>query len=97
MPITVIATFHPQAGRRDELLDVLCAHVPEVVAETGCLSYVPHTVGKDGLLLIESWADGAALKAHGEGAALAAINAAVEPLVHAPMEVVVARPASRDA
>lgn len=97
MSLTVIATFHPQPGRRDELLDALSAQVSQVVAETGCLSYVPHTVGEDGLVLIESWSDGAALKAHAEGAAMAAINAAVEPLVAAPMDVVIARPARRDA
>jgi quinol monooxygenase YgiN len=97
MPLTVIATFHPQPGRRDELLEALNAHVPQVAAEPGCLSYVPHTVGKDGLVLIESWADGAALKAHAEGEAMAVINATVEPLVAAPIDVVVARPAGRDA
>lgn len=92
MSITVIATFHPAEGSRDSLLDVLLRHVPAVREEPGCLSYTPHTVGKSGLVLIESWADGDALKAHGEGPVLATLNAAAEPLTAAPMDLVIARP-----
>lgn len=96
MPLTVIATFHPRPGQRDALLDAIQSRVSAVESEPGCLSYVPHTVGKDGLLLVESWSDGSALKAHAEGAAMAAITAASEPLVDAPMDVVVARPTGGD-
>jgi quinol monooxygenase YgiN len=92
MAITVVATFHPAEGQRDALLEVVLAHVPAVRAEVGCLAYAPHTVGRDGLLLIESWDSGDDLKAHGDGPTLAALNAAAEAYVSAPVDVVVARP-----
>lgn len=97
MAITVVATFHPSEGSRNALLDVLLRHVPAVRDEPGCLAYTPHTVGKWGLLIIESWADGDALRAHGEGPVLAAINNEAGPLTTAPVDVVVARPVEPDA
>ncbi len=92
MPVTVVATFHPSEGSRDDLLNVLLKHAPAVREEPGCLSYVPHTVGKAGLLMVESWSDGDALRAHGAGEALAALTAEAAPFTAAPVDVVVARP-----
>lgn len=92
MALTVIATLHPRDGMRDAVLAAALEAVPGVLAEDGCISYTPHTVGKDGLLIIESWANGDALKAHGEGPALANFQTAAADMITAPSDVLVARP-----
>jgi len=95
MTLTVIATLHPRDGLRDEVLAAALTAVPQVLAENGCLSYEPHTVGRDGLIIVESWASSDALKAHGSGPVLANFQTSVEGLVTAPSDVLVARPAER--
>lgn len=92
MPLTVIATMHPVVGRRDDVVAAVLRAVPAVLAEEGCLAYAPHTVGTDGVVIVESWTSGAALKAHGAGAPLAELHAALSELIAAPSDVVVARP-----
>lgn len=92
MPLTVIATMHPVEGRRDDVVAAVLRVQPQVLAEEGCLGYTPHTVGTDGVVIVESWTGGAALKAHGAGAPLAELHAALADLVTAPSDVVVARP-----
>ena len=92
MPVTVIATLTAVEGKRDELLAVVCRAVPGVLQEDGCLQYAPHTVGRDRVLLVESWASPEALRVHGESASLAAFRDATSHLLAAPTEVVVARP-----
>jgi quinol monooxygenase YgiN len=90
--LTVIATFYPIDGRRDELIGVMNDHVPAVLAEAGCLQYQPHTVGKSGVVVLEQWESTDALRDHGEGAPLAELRTAIEHLVTAPVDVVIARP-----
>jgi len=92
MTLVVIATLHPAEGRRDEVLAAVLAAVPHVLQEEGCLGYAPHTVGRDGLVILESWTGGEFLKAHGVGQALADLQAAIKELVTAPSDVLVARP-----
>jgi quinol monooxygenase YgiN len=94
MPITVIATMYSTEENRDQLLAAVCAAVPGVLKEDGCLQYAPHTVGKDRVLLVESWESTDALRVHGQGAALAEFGEATKPLLVKPTEVVVARPVS---
>src|SRR5262249_53294281 len=96
MPVTVIATFHATEDNRDELLAAVCAVVPGVLKEDGCLQYAPHTVGKDRVLLVESWETPDALRVHGAGPALAAFQESVKHLLAKPTEVVVARPVPVD-
>ncbi len=92
MPVTVIATFQAVEGKRDELLAVVCQAVPGVLKEDGCIQYAPHTVGKDKVVLVESWESPEALKTHSEGPGLIAFRDASAPLLAGPAEVVVARP-----
>jgi quinol monooxygenase YgiN len=92
MPVTVIATLTAVEGKRDELLAAVCRAVPGVLQEDGCLQYAPHTVGKDAVLLVESWQTPEALQAHGAGAAMAAFTEAIRGLVAGPASIVVARP-----
>ena len=62
-------------GRREELLKLFRANVPNVHAEAGCLEYQPFAdvegfpgvaapLGPDTFVVVEAWADAAALKAH---------------------------------
>jgi quinol monooxygenase YgiN len=92
MSVTVIATMFAAEGKRDELLAEVCKIVPAVLAEDGCLQYAPHTVGKDRIVMIESWASLEALQAHGQAPALASLRESTSHLVSAPADVVVARP-----
>jgi quinol monooxygenase YgiN len=92
VPITVIATFQAVDGQRDELLAAVLRAVPDVLREDGCLAYAPHTVGKDRVLLVESWESPEALRVHGESPALLALREATGPLLAAPADVVLARP-----
>jgi quinol monooxygenase YgiN len=94
MPITVIATLYSTEENRDELLAAVCRAVPGVLKEDGCLQYAPHTVGKDRVVLVESWESPDALRAHGEGPAMGEFRQATAHLVTKPTEVVVARPVS---
>jgi quinol monooxygenase YgiN len=94
MPVTVIATMYSTEENRDELLAAVCRIVPGVLTEDGCLQYAPHTVGKDRVVLVESWDSPDALRVHGQGPAMAEFRTATGHLVIKPTEVVVARPVS---
>lgn len=72
--VTAILTAKP--GKRDEVLKIFRANVPAVLAEKGCIEYVP-TVDADGIgpvqtklgpdtfVVVEKWATAADLAAHG--------------------------------
>jgi quinol monooxygenase YgiN len=94
MPITVIATLFSTEENRDDLLAAVCRAVPGVLKEDGCLAYQPHTVGKDRVVLVESWESSDALRAHGEGRPMAEFREATAHLVTKPTEIMVARPVS---
>jgi quinol monooxygenase YgiN len=96
MPVTVIATFHATEDNRDELLAAVCAAVPGVLKEDGCLQYAPHTVGKDRVMLVESWESPDALRVHSETAAMAAFRDATSHLLAKPTEIVIGRPVAVD-
>lgn len=74
--IRVFAIITTQPGRREEVLAAARAVVPAVRAEQGCGEYqlvvdeadfgpVQTKLGPDVYAVIETWADGDALKAHG--------------------------------
>lgn len=92
MTVTVIATLDVVADQRDTLLTELARVVPDVLAEPGCLGYLPHTVGRDKVVIVETWESTAALRAHAEAEPIRTFTEAVAPLLAAPMDVVVARP-----
>ena len=91
MPVTVIATFHAADGKRDELLAAVVQAVPGCCS-TRVLAYAPHTVGKDRVMLVESWESPDALKVHSQNPVLIAFRDATSHLLAAPTDVVVARP-----
>lgn len=92
MTVTVIATLQVKSGQRDALLAELIGTVPDMLAEPGCLGYAPHTVGRDTVVIVESWESMEALGVHAKAEPLTRFNAATENLLAAPMDVVVARP-----
>ena len=73
--IYVIATIEVAAGRRADFLAILRANVPNVLAEDGCIEYLP-TVDRDTdiaaqsdarpdtVTVVEKWESFAALEAH---------------------------------
>jgi quinol monooxygenase YgiN len=93
MAIVIVATIHPAPEHRDE---VLAAHAKaqQTVHQTedGCLLYALHE-GPDGrLVMIEKYTDQAAVEAHGSGAGLAALRAALDGKLTAPVDVQVLTP-----
>src|SRR5260370_21665170 len=73
--IRVVAIVTAKAGRREELLAQFRALVPIVHAEQGCIEYQPTVdaagfgasqakMGSDAFVVIETWADADAPKAH---------------------------------
>lgn len=74
--INVVATISLKPGTRAEFLKIFNANVPAVLAEDGCVEYVP-TVDvdsgleaqcrdEDSVVVIEKWETLAALHAHSE-------------------------------
>ena len=73
--IHVIATVEVAPGRREEFLAIFRDNVPNVLAEDGCLEYVPVVdmatriavqapLREHVVTVIEKWRDEAALQAH---------------------------------
>jgi len=73
--ICVIATIETLPGRRDDFVALLKALVPQVVAEDGCLEYVPMTdvstsiaaqvqLRNSVVTVVEKWESLEALEAH---------------------------------
>jgi quinol monooxygenase YgiN len=73
--IHVIAVLTAKPGKRDAVLQAFRANVPNVLAEAGCIEYgaavdvetglswqAKH--GPDAFVVVEKWADLAALQAH---------------------------------
>jgi quinol monooxygenase YgiN len=73
--IRVVAVITANPGRREELLAVFRANVPNVRAEKGCVEYAAHIdtadvgpfqakLGTDTLVVLESWESPEALRDH---------------------------------
>jgi quinol monooxygenase YgiN len=71
--IHLLAIIVAKPGKRAELLAAIRVNCPTVLAEPGCLEYTPlvdatgtaNALGPDAVLIVERWADAAALEAHG--------------------------------
>lgn len=90
--VVVVAVVHAADGKRDEIehivKDVL---IPGTHAEEGCIRFALHRDTRDPntLVLVERWADGAALGAHMETDHIGAFREQVGPLSAAPPDVYV--------
>ena len=71
--IHLIARLVPRAGQEAALAQAMTTIVPQVLQEPGCLAYVAH-VSRDQpgtVVMVETWANQAALDAHNAAPALA--------------------------
>ena len=73
--IFILATVEVQPGKREEFLTLFKRLVPKVLAEEGCIEYAPMVdlptqIGgqpperRDALVVVEKWADLAAVERH---------------------------------
>lgn len=101
--IHVIATVELNPGTRDKFLAEFRKVIPDVLKENGCIEYGPAVdaetdiaiqakVGPDRVMVIEKWADVAALKAHGVAPHMQAYRARVKEYVKG-MELRILSPA----
>ena len=90
--IHVIAIITTQPGQREAVLQEFRANVPAVLAEAGCIEYGPAVdvadgpasqarLGPDTFVVVEKWADMAALGAHAASPHMAAYGAKVKDMV----------------
>ncbi|GAA0310836.1 antibiotic biosynthesis monooxygenase [Kineococcus aurantiacus] len=89
MSTTVVADIAPLPGREEEVGRALRAAVTRVRREdAGCERYELNTDPRDGsYVMVEQWADAAALDAHAAGPAFAELSAALEGLLARPIAV----------
>jgi quinol monooxygenase YgiN len=93
MAIIIVATATPAPEHRDEVIAALEAAEETVHAsEDGCLLYALHEMPDGRLVMIEKYADQAAVDAHVAGAGLAALIKALDGKLAAPMDVRVMTP-----
>jgi quinol monooxygenase YgiN len=93
MSIVIVATAVPKPEYRDDVIAAL-EKAKEAVhpTEEGCLLYALHE-GTDGrLVMIEKYADQAAVDAHVKGAGLAALVADLKGKLEGPMDVQILSP-----
>jgi quinol monooxygenase YgiN len=92
MAVVIVATLFPVPEHRDEVIAALETAEAKVHADDGTLLYALHE-GRDGrLVMIEKYADGAAVAAHGKSAELAELSAALNGKLSQPMDVQVLTP-----
>jgi quinol monooxygenase YgiN len=78
MSVIVVATVLPLEEHRADVVSAIEQAIAQVHAEDeGCELYALHE-GDDRLVLIEKWASPEALAAHGRGAALKTLAAALD-------------------
>lgn len=84
--VHVVARLVPRPGKAEELATAFQEILTEVRAEPGCLLYDAHesrdTPGV--IVMLESWADQAALDAHGRAPALTRLSARFDALLAEP-------------
>jgi quinol monooxygenase YgiN len=87
MTVVVTAVFHPTPGRFADLVEALQESILAVHEEQGCLLYSIHDADDGTITMIEKWTSTADLDAHTAGAAVAALNGRVKPLIAEPTTV----------
>ncbi len=92
MSVILVATIRPGPGQRAEVIAALEKTIQRTHAEdAGCLLYALHEA-PDRLVIIEKWADQAALDAHSRGEVLAQLTADLDGKLAAGPEVVILTP-----
>ncbi|WP_108483270.1 putative quinol monooxygenase [Oceaniglobus ichthyenteri] len=70
--VHVVAVLTAKPGKRQAMLDAFAENLPAVLAEDGCITYVPTVdapesgapYGPETVVVIEEWASAAHLEAH---------------------------------
>lgn len=92
MSLVVVATFHPLAEHRDEVIAAFVDAAARVHAdEDGCELYALHE-GEDRVVMIEKWASPETVDAHSKGPALAELVGRLDGKLARPMDIQVLRP-----
>ncbi|PWC07567.1 putative quinol monooxygenase [Mycetocola zhujimingii] len=86
-PIVVTAHFVPVDGQFDAVHEALVPAIAAVHDEPGCILYAIHRTPDNTIMMIEKWESAELLDAHGRGAAVAALNTALEGKLARPVEV----------
>ncbi|AWB85690.1 putative quinol monooxygenase [Mycetocola zhujimingii] len=86
-PIVVTAHFVPVDGQFDAVHEALVPAIAAVHDEPGCILYAIHRTPDNTIMMIEKWESAELLDAHGRGAAVAALNIALEGKLARPVEV----------
>jgi quinol monooxygenase YgiN len=92
MAVVIVATLIPVPEHRDAVIAALETAGAKVHADAGTLLYALHE-GRDGrLVMIEKYADDAAVAAHSKSDELAELSAALKGKLSAPMDIQVLSP-----
>ncbi|WP_083295056.1 putative quinol monooxygenase [Curtobacterium sp. BH-2-1-1] len=97
MSIAVIAEIEPVPYNEEPVQEALLAAVDRVRSEdAGCERYDLHWDDKNGrFVMVERWADQAALDTHAAGAAFVALTTALEGRLAAPITLRILQPIGR--
>ncbi len=90
--VHVLAVITAKPGRRDDILAAFRANVPAVHAEDGCIEYgatidtegvgdLQTRFGEDSFVVVEKWANLAALEAHIAAPHMAAYGAKTKDMI----------------
>ena len=90
MSITVIATITPKPERFDAVREAFEQAIPAVHEEPGCELYALYA-SKTVLVMVERWADGEALDAHGTGETFTRLAESIQADLAASLDVQVVR------
>lgn len=84
--VHLVARLVPQAGKADELAHAIMVTLPQVRSEPGCIAYLAHESRDEPgvIVMIEAWADQAALDFHAAAPAFTGLAARFEDLLAAP-------------
>jgi quinol monooxygenase YgiN len=91
MSVVVVATIYPQPEHRAEVLAAFETAIEQVHGEPGCELYALHEAD-DRLVMVEKWADEAALEVHRGAPALAGLGAELRGKLTRGLDVQVLRP-----
>jgi quinol monooxygenase YgiN len=86
-PVIVTAVFKAHPNEHDNLVAALQSAIPPVHDENGCELYAIHDAPDGSIVMIEKWTSEELLDRHGEGAAVASLNAAIKPYLSEPVVV----------
>jgi quinol monooxygenase YgiN len=94
--VVVVSRLFPQAGRLQDVLEVLNSSVARIHAEEpGCLLYAAHRARGDDngpVVMVEKFASEEAFEVHGSSPTLVEFGPKLQALLDAPIEVVVLDP-----